>query len=104
MAKTPEDKVKDKIIAYLKELEKLNYPIYHERRQAWGSSKGGLADIMLVVQGIHIELECKAPGGELRAEQEKWKAKCDRIGIIYIEADDLQVVKNFLEINFGYLI
>ena len=74
---TPEKIVQNKIIAYLKKLEKEGKPIYIERRQAGGFAyKMGIADIYVVINGLHIEIETKKPGGKLRPMQEKWRDRC----------------------------
>ena len=59
---TPEKIIQNKIIAYLKKLEKEGKPIYVERRQAGGFAyKMGIADLYAAINGIHIEIEVKRP-------------------------------------------
>ena len=98
---TPEKAVQNRIIAYLKKLEKEGKPVYCERRQAGGFSyKMGIADLYAVVDGIHIEIEVKRLGGQLRPMQEKWRDVCKAKNIMWICADDAQQVKDFIEKNF----
>lgn len=103
MALTPEKRVQNKIIKYLEELEEKNYKIYHERRQAAAWTKKGLADIFIIIEGVHIELEVKEPGGEQSVSQEKWQAKCNILGINYLVVESLKEFKNYLEVYFGIL-
>lgn len=94
---TPEKRIQNKILTYLYNLEKSGAPILVERRQAGGYNyKMGIPDVYCVVAGIHIEIEVKADNGELRPMQEKWKEKCDKIGIIYICAKSLDDVKSVI--------
>lgn len=103
---TPEKYVQNSIIKYLQKLEKEGLPIYHERRQAGGFSyKRGISDLYMIYNGIHIEIEVKAEGGELSIDQEKWKLKCEKLNIKYICAYSLENFKNFLKtsLNLVYL-
>ena len=82
---TPEKRVQDSILRYLKKLKDENYPIYYERRQAMASSKMGLPDLFVLYNGVHIEIECKKPvGGELRTMQEKQRDILKKAGAIWI--------------------
>ena len=95
---TPEKEVQNKIIKYLKELRKKGYPCYVERRQAGGYSyRMGIADLYAVYNGIHIEIEVKAPGKLMGPMQEKWKKECEDLNIIHIVADNVEDVKNFFK-------
>ena len=99
---TPEKRIQNKIIAYLKKLEKEGKPIYVERRQAGGFSyKMGIADLYAIVNGLHIEIEVKRPGGSLRPMQEKWRDQCLAKNIFWICEDnedlsDLKIFINYL--------
>lgn len=69
---TPERKVKKKIIEYLKA-----HDICHEPREAGGFTyRKGRADLWLVYEGYHVEVEVKAPGGTMSAMQYKWVDYC----------------------------
>ncbi len=95
---TPEKYVQNDIINYLKKLQKEGRKLFFERRQAGGFSyKRGICDLYAVYEGIHIEIEVKAEGGELSVNQEKWKEKCKKLNIIYICAYSLEEFKNFFE-------
>lgn len=96
--KTPEKVVQDAILAYLKRLQKEGKPIFFERRQAGGLSyKMGIPDIYAVVNGVHLEIEVKKVGGELSVMQEKFAERCDRCGILWICADNIEIVKECIE-------
>lgn len=87
---TPEKRVQNSIINYLKKMKKEGKPVYVERRQAGGFSyKMGIADVYTVIDGFHIEIEVKAPGGKLRPMQEKWKQQCEENNIFYICSDNV---------------
>ena len=91
---TPEKKVQNAIIKYLHSLEKAGLPIFFERRQAGGFSyKNGIADIYVVYDGIHIELEIKEEDGERSVMQEKWESICNSKNILYICAYSVEDVK-----------
>lgn len=95
---TPEKKVQNKIIKYLKDLQDLGEPIFYERRQAGGYSyKAGLPDLWFVYNGIHVEVEIKKPGGERKVLQTKMaKSLIDR-KVLYILVDNLEPVKQMIE-------
>lgn len=82
---TPEKKVQNSIINYLKELQKQNYRIFYERRQAGGFSyKKGISDLYMIFNGKHIEIEVKSETGKLSIMQEKWRDKCKSLNISWI--------------------
>ena len=61
----PEKKIQNKIQKTLKSLG-----IYVERRQISGvGAKKGKPDLWIVYKGHHVEIEIKAPGGELSTMQ-----------------------------------
>lgn len=96
---TPEKKVQNSIIKYLKELKNNNEPILFERRQAGGLSyKKGIPDLYAVYNGIHIEIEVKQENGKLSTLQERFKETCNKCNIIYICTDNLQQVKDLFEL------
>ena len=95
---TPEKIVQNKILSYLKNLEKEGKPVYSERRQAGGFSyKMGIADLYAVVNGQHLEIEVKRPGGQLRPMQEKWRDQCKAKNILWVCADSVKDVSNIVE-------
>ena len=94
---TPEKKVQNSIMNYLKDLAEKGYPIYVERRQAGGFNyRMGIADLYAVINGVHLEIEVKKPGGELGPLQEKWRDKCKRLNIKWICSSSLQEVKDIV--------
>lgn len=99
---TPEKSVQNSIINYCKKLADKGFPIMYERRQAGGFSyKMGIPDLYVVINGIHIEIEVKRPGGQLRPMQEKFRDKCYKLHIAYLCADNLDDVKLFIKTNFN---
>ena len=91
---TPEKKVQNKIIEYLKHLRKTNHPIEFERRQAGGFNYDkGKPDIWVVYNGIHIEIEIKSETGKLSINQIKWKQRFEKINCEYLVVDSFD---NFL--------
>ena len=97
MAMTPETRVKNKILDYLKQLVKEDQPIFFERRQAGGFSyKKGIPDIYAVINGTHLEIEVKKPGGELSAMQEKFRDMCKRKNICWICVENISELKQMV--------
>ena len=83
----------DKLAKVVTELQKQGDKIYLERRQAQGLSfKKGSSDCYIVYNGQHYEIEEKQPDGERTVMQEKWEAKCRRLGIPYILARTVEEV------------
>ena len=94
---TPEKRVQNKILCYLKTLKDSGYPVLYDRRQAGGFSyKAGQSDIWASIAGIHVEIECKREAGNcLSSMQEKWKQQCENAFVTFIEArsvDDVKIV------------
>lgn len=95
---TPEKRVQNAILKYLSELSKTE-PLFYERRQAGGFSyKKGIPDIYFVIDGHHIEVEIKAPGGCLSVMQEKFREMCDRCNITYICVDNIEDFISFIKV------
>ena len=95
---TPEKRVQNAILSYLHKLDKSGYPVYSERRQAGGFAyKMGIADVYAIVDGIHIEIEVKQPGGSLRPMQEKWRDICKSKNIMWTCATSVEDVKILVE-------
>jgi len=96
---TPEKRVQNEIIKYLKELQNQNLPVFYERRQAGGFSyKNGIADIYAVINGLHIEIEVKSKTGHQSIMQEKFQQKCERINIPYLLVNDIEDFKKAIQI------
>lgn len=94
---TPEKRIQNKIVDFLHALEKDGEPVFVERRNAGGFSyKKGIPDLYAVVDGIHVEIEVKAPGESLSTMQEKYRDKCKRLHIIWICADNVQDVQTLV--------
>ena len=94
---TPEKRVQNKILNYLKKLKESRYPIFYERRQAGGFNyKKGIPDIYCVINGKHIEIEVKKEGGQLSTMQEKFRDMCREKNIEWICADNFEEFKLYL--------
>ena len=100
-----EKKIQLSIIKYFKKYEELGYPVYIERRQAGGFAyKEGAADLYVVIDGIHIEIETKATNGKQRSMQKKWQQRCEQQWhILYILAYDLNCIKKIMETKFPFI-
>ena len=59
---TPENKVKATIIRRLKALAQAGEPIYWEKRHGGAMSVAGLPDFHVILNGLHSDIEIKAPG------------------------------------------
>ena len=91
---TPEKRVQNAIVDFMKELIARGEKIDIQRRQAGGYSyKKGIPDLYAVVYGRHLEIEVKAPGGYLRPMQVKYAMRCHEKNIAYVCADNVDVVK-----------
>lgn len=98
---TPEKRVQNKIMEYLNDLQRHGLPVMCERRQAGGFSyKMGIPDLYAVIDGIHVEIEVKAPGEDLRPMQEKWRDKCKKLHIAWMCADNVEDVKHYIRSHF----
>lgn len=98
---TPEKKVQNDIMNYLTMLIDQDHPLFFERRQAGGLSyKKGIPDLYAVYDGKHIEIEVKAPDGELSSMQIKFKQKCRRLNILWVCSDSLDNFIDFMRANF----
>lgn len=91
---TEEKKIQNEIISYLSSLPYC----YVERRSPFGFSyKKGIADLFFVYKGIHVEVEIKREDGATSSMQDKWKERCLRLFIPYIEARSKEDVKKWIE-------
>ena len=96
-----EKKVQNDIVYYLKRLS-TQHPILVERRQAGGFSyKKGIPDLYAIINGIHLEIEVKAPGKTLTVMQEKYKRKCERLNIAWCCVDNIYAFKQYLYNKFN---
>ena len=99
---TPEKKVQNEIIKYLRRLQLEGLPIYFERRQAGGFNyKKGIPDLYAIYNGIHIEIEVKQTAGQRTIMQEQWEQLCKRNNILYICTDNIEQFKNFIKNQFN---
>lgn len=88
---TPEKIVQNAIVDFLNSRQKAGEPVFVERRNAGGFSyKKGIPDLYAVINGIHLEIEVKAPGGRLSTMQEKFRDKCKRLGIRWCCHDNVE--------------
>ena len=94
---TPEKRIQNSIINYLKNLEKNGEKIFIQRRQAGGFNyHKGLPDIYIVYNGIHIEIEVKSSRGSLSEMQIKWQKKFEELNIPWICCSNIDDLKTFL--------
>lgn len=98
---TPEKKIQNEIINYFKEYKN----IYVERRQAMGIAyRKGSADIFVVIEGFHIEIEIKAENGEPSSLQLKWEDRCKNLWHIpYFRVKSLKEIKEIMERLFPHI-
>ena len=95
---TPEKIVQNSIIDYLTKLQKEGLPVLVERRNAGGFSyKKGIPDLYAVINGIHLEIEVKRPGGTPTVMQLKYLDKCKARNIPWICADNIDVVEGIVK-------
>lgn len=95
---TPEKYIQNDICKYLKSLEDKNLPVFWERRQAGGFSyRKGIPDLYAVINGIHVEIEVKAPGGSKSSRQEAFERMCKNHSIVYICTDNVKEVKKLIQ-------
>lgn len=94
---TPEKKIQNKILEYLKSLKDRGEPIFYERRQAGGLNyKMGIPDVYFVYNGTHVEVEIKQENGSLSIMQEKFRDRCKKNNIKWICAKNVNDVKNII--------
>lgn len=93
-----EKTIQASIIKYIKDLESKGYPVYIERRSSGGPGyKMGSADLFIVYNGKHVEVEVKNEIGELKPLQEKWRSFCVKNHISYILARSLDDIKKIIK-------
>lgn len=99
MKTTPEKRVQNQIINYLKSLP----GCYVERRSSYGFSyKKGIPDIFFVYKGRHVECEIKKQDGTTSTMQDYYKTYFTSIGVLYVEAHSLADLQDFINKNFYY--
>ena len=83
MAATPEKKVKDKIVAVLKD-----EGVYYFFPATHGYGRSGVPDIIACVNGHFLAIECKAGGGKLTALQVREIEHIRRCGGVAVVANE----------------
>ena len=101
MARTTEESsLAKKVLDYLEELQLKGEPLYYEHRSGSGgwNYKRGVPDLFFVYNGLHVEVELKAPNGKLSTMQEKWKWKCECLwNILYLCPRTFEEVVEFIK-------
>jgi hypothetical protein len=97
MAKGPEKKTQDAILALLRGYTAQGLPVVAFRRQAGALGHDGLPDLYAVVAGRHLEIEVKSKTGTLGPLQRKWGEIIRSAGGEWICADDPAQVKALVE-------
>lgn len=95
---TPEIKVQNKIVSFLKSQVDAGEPLEYEKRQAGGFSyKKGKADIWFVYYGLHAEVELKRLGGSMEPMQETWQRIYEHDHIPHACIDNYDAFLEFYE-------
>lgn len=98
MYTTPEQKVQQAIIKYIKSLQLAGYPVEYFRREAGGAAyKVGSSDLYMIWGPYHVEIEVKSPDGKLSAMQEKWQEKMLNNGTPSLVVDNIEYFKSIIE-------
>ena len=85
MASTPEKKVKDKVVAILKQ-----HGAYYFFPATYGMGRAGVPDIIICHRGLFVAVECKAGKGRTTALQERELAairKANGIAVVVNETN-----------------
>lgn len=85
MASTPEKKVKDKVVALLKQ-----HGAYYFFPATYGMGRAGVPDIIICHRGLFVAVECKAGKGKTTALQERELAairKANGIAVVVNETN-----------------
>ena len=100
MALTPEGKVKQQIRKFLDTLPRC----WHFAPVSNGMGVAGIPDILCVINGRFVGIECKAPGKEnnTTANQDKALAAINKAGGVGFVSSNLEVVMRVLEIEGLY--
>ena len=57
----------------------------------------GIADLYAIVDGLHLEIEVKRPGGQLRPMQEKWRDYCKSKNILWVCATSVEDIDDIIK-------
>jgi hypothetical protein len=91
-AMTPEGKVKAKVVKLLKE-----HKLWYFFPASNGFGKAGIPDIIAIVDGVFVGIECKADrkkqptqlqvkcGSEIRSAGGEWYLVCDDTSLLQVE-------------------
>lgn len=95
---TPETRVKNKIMKFIEPFDQRHSgDLYQHRRDAIGANyEKGLPDLWILINGTHIEVEIKKPGGKRTPEQERWERRLKAVGAVYWLIDDAEEFKSLL--------
>lgn len=82
---TPETAIARKLFEWLKKKQEEGAPLLWEHRSGSGgfSYQKGRPDFWVAVNGTHLEIELKAPGGKLSPMQEKFRWRCQAWHVPY---------------------
>ena len=99
MALTPERKVKQQVVALLKE-----HGVYHFFPAANGLGRAGIPDIIACAWGSFLAIECKAGKGTTTKLQEKELAAIRRAGgtTLVINENNVDALGPVLQLLFIY--
>lgn len=95
---TLEKKIQSDIVNYIKRLQEKKYPIYYEKRQAGGFNyRKGVADLWIVYNGIHFEIEVKRKDGKM-SEMQKLQQRIfkEQYKIDYYLVNSLEEAKKII--------
>lgn len=97
-----EKNIQNKIIDYIKDLQKHGVKISYDRRQAGGFSyKKGIADLSVFYYNFkgafEMDVEIKTHNTNMSSSQETRKRYCDKLGKIYICVHSLEEFKSYME-------
>lgn len=95
---TPEVKVQSAITSFLKKEMKAGKPVFYEKRQAIGYQyHKGIPDIYCILNGYHLEIEVKRPGGSRSTMQETYERILKNAGAIYACVDSFEQFKQLYD-------
>jgi Holliday junction resolvase len=97
VASTPEKKVKDKVVALLKQ-----HGAYYFFPATYGMGRAGVPDIIICHRGLFVAVECKAGKGRTTALQERELAairKANGVAVVVNETniDLVEKILNTIE-------
>ena len=96
MAMTPEKKVKNKVVALLKERG-----VYYFYPHTFGMGRSGVPDIICCATGKFVAVECKAGKNKTTALQDREIASIREAGGIafVIHKHNLNILEDYLDAN-----